>query len=24
VCVTLLGAKSVNCALSLDNAAGYG
>lgn len=23
-CVTLLGAKSVNCALSLDNAAGYG
>jgi len=24
VCVTLLGAKSVNCALSLDSAAGYG
>ena len=24
VCVTLLGAKSVNCALSLDNSAGYG
>jgi Cys-tRNA(Pro) deacylase len=24
VCVTLLGAKSVNCALSLDNAAGHG
>jgi len=24
VCVTLLGAKSVNCALSLDNAAGFG